>query len=485
MVHDKILIKQFFTLASVNDNPEELSPFSSKSAKILMMTTAQDHLKKHQNHTSQEKEIPIQIARQLQQQFETDVGIFFAEIAKLPLESLCKILIELPSDIFEEAFSRIPHKKMASALSHLTSDDLTDFLQRVKHYDQNYAKSTYHLLAPDEQAEVTHLSQFPEDQAGAYMQMEVLFAEMPETLAQVKQKIRIFRDEEPNSPIFKLFVVDAERSLVATLHFTDLMLFDDDDTMQEIIAQATIHHHRPLSVHTTTPIEQVIQLFEEYELSVLAVVNDQEQLQGRIVFEDVYDLIRMQEQGQALKMAGADNEAEEKGLRSARIARLHWLFINVFALCVAAYIVSMFEGTIEQVVSLAVLMPIVAALGGNVGNQAVTVTVRKLALGQIDWPNAFPVIKREIIIGSINGVVMGGVVSIITLIWYHQILLGLVIAVAVTVNLAMAGLIGSLIPLLIKKFGGDPAIASPLLLTTATDAIGFFVFLGLAELVLI
>ena len=145
----------------------------------------------------------------------------------------------------------------------------------------------------------------------------------------------------------------------------------------------------------------------------------------------------------------------------------------------------MYEGTIEQVVALAVLMPIVAALGGNVGNQAVTVTVRKLALGQIDWQNALPVIKREIIIGSINGLVMGGVVSIITLIWYQQILLGLVIAVAVTVNLAMAGFIGSLIPLLIKKFGGDPAIASPLLLTTATDAIGFFVFLGLAELILV
>ena len=119
------------------------------------------------------------------------------------------------------------------------------------------------------------------------------------------------------------------------------------------------------------------------------------------------------------------------------------------------------------------------------GNQAVTVTVRKLALGQINWQNAFPVIKREMMIGSINGIIMGGVVSVITLIWFSQPLLGLVIAIAVIVNLATAGLIGSMIPLLIKKFGGDPAIASPLLLTTATDAMGFFVFLGLAEIILI
>ncbi len=239
------------------------------------------------NSASKEIKSSIQISRQLQQQYETDVGVFFAEIAKIPLESLCKILVEMPSDIFEEAFSRIPHKKMATALSYLASNDLSDFLQRVKQYDKDYAKSTYHLLAPDEQSDITHLAQFSKDQAGAYMQMEMLTAALTETLSQLKQKIRIFRKEEPNSPIFKLFVVDAEQHLVAILHFTDLILFDDNDTMQSIIAQATIHHHKPLSIHATTPIEKVINIFEEYELSVIAVVNNKGQLQGRIVFEDV------------------------------------------------------------------------------------------------------------------------------------------------------------------------------------------------------
>ncbi|OQK17752.1 hypothetical protein AU255_07775 [Methyloprofundus sedimenti] len=450
------------------------------------MLTTEDNLKKHQIHGIEKgTEPPSQIAKQLNQQYETDIGVFFAEVAKLPLEILCKVLFELPSHVFEETLSRIPHKKMATALSYLTSDDLTDFLQRVKQYDQNYAKSTYHLLAPDEQAEVAHLSQFPADQAGAYMQMEMLSAELTDTLAHVKQQVRAFRREEPNSPIYKLFVVDAEQHLVATLHFTDLLLFDERNTMQEIIAQAVIHHHKPLSVHNSTPIEKVIHLFEEYELSVIAVINDEEQLQGRIVFEDIYDLIRMQEQSQALKMAGADKDAEEESLESARKARLHWLFINLAALLCAVFVVNVYKETIEQIVALAVLMPIVAALGGNVGNQAVTVTVRKIALGQIDWQNAFPVIKREIIMSSINGLIMGAIVSSITFIWFHQALLGLVIAMAIIINLAVAGLMGSMIPLLIKKFGGDPAIASPLLLTTATDAIGFFVFLGLAELILI
>ncbi|RLA20695.1 MAG: magnesium transporter [Gammaproteobacteria bacterium] len=450
------------------------------------MLTTQDNFKNNRaNGVVKGAELPSQVAKKLNQQYETDVGVFFAEIAKLPLETLCKILFELPSNIFEETFSRISHKKMATALSYLTSDDLTDFLQRVKQYDQNYAKSTYHLLAPDEQAEVTQLSQFPVGQAGAYMQMEMLSAELTETLVQVKQKVRTFRKEEPDSPIFKLFVVDANKHLVATLHFTDLLLFDDHDTMQVVIEQATIHHHKPLSVHTTTPIEKVIQLFEEYELSVIAVINNEEQLQGRIVFDDIYDLIRMQEQNQALKMAGADKDAEEESLESARKARLHWLFINMVALFFAALIVNLYKDTIEQIVALAVLMPVVAALGGNVGNQAVTVTVRKIALGQIDWQNAFPVIKREVMMSSINGMIMGAVVSVITFIWFHQVLLGLVIAMAIIINLAVAGLMGAMIPLLIKKFGGDPAIASPLLLTTATDAIGFFVFLGLAELILI
>jgi len=317
------------------------------------------------------------------------------------------------------------------------------------------------------------------------MKMEVLAAELTDTLAQVKEKVRIFRKENPNSPIFKLFVVDADQHLLATLHFTDLMLFDEQDTMQEIMTRATIHHLRPVSVHITTPVEKVIQLFEDYDLSVIAVVNDQDQLQGRIVFEDVYDLIRLQEQNQALRMAGANSAAEEESFESARQARLRWLFINLGALCIAAFIVSLFKETIEQLVALAVLMPIVAALGGNVGNQAVTVTVRKLALGQIDWRNALPVIRREIMIGVYNGLIIGTTVSIITLLWFHQFMLGVVIALAIIINLTTAGLIGSLIPLLIRKFGGDPAIASPLLLTTATDAIGFFVFLGLAQMILI
>lgn len=430
-------------------------------------------------------ENPAQITKKLHQQYTTDVGVFFTEIALLPIETLCKILYELPSHIFEETFSRIPHKKLALALSYLTSDDLTDFLHRVKQYDQNYAKSTYHLLAPSEQAEVKHLSQFPEDQAGAYMQMEMVTAELHDTLLKVKQNVRNFRIEEPDSPIFKLFVVDADRHLVAILHFTDLLLFDDHDTMQKIIAQATIHHHKPMSIHDTTPITTVTQLFEEYELSIIAVIDKDEQLQGRIVFEDIYDLIRMQEHSQALKMAGADKDAEEESLESARKVRLHWLLINLLALTCAALIVNVYAETIEHIVALAVLMPIVAALGGNVGNQAVTVTVRKIALGQVDWQNAYPIILREIKISSINGVIMGGAVSILAMIWFHQMLLGLVIAIAIIVNLVLAGLIGSLIPLLIKKFDGDPAIASPLLLTTATDAIGFFVFLGLAELILI
>lgn len=451
-----------------------------------MTTTAQDDsTKQHDTDPAQETAAPIQLARKLRLQYEKDVGIFFAELAKLSLPRLCKILMELPSEIFEEALSRIPYKKMANALSYLDSGELTDFLQRVKQYDQNYAKNTYSQLAPYEQAEVTNLSRFLPEQAGAYMKTEMLTAESKETLAQVKQKLRVFRKENPNCPVFKLFVVDANQHLLAILHFTDLMLFDDHETMQEIMDKATIHHCKPISVHVTTPVEKVIQLFEDYDLSILPVLNDQDQLQGRIVFEDIYDLIRLQEQNQALRMAGANNAAEEESLESARQARLRWLFINLSALCIAAYIVSLYQHTIEQLVALAVLMPIVAALGGNVGNQAVTVTVRQLALGLIDWQNALPVIKREIRISMYNSLIIGGLVSLITLIWFHQFLLGVVIALAIIINLTIAGLIGSLIPLLIKKLGGDPAIASPLLLTTATDAIGFFVFLGLAEWILI
>jgi len=428
---------------------------------------------------------PLVSSRKLQQMYENDIGIFFAELAELPTNRICAILMELPSDIFEEAFSRIPQKKMAKAMSYLASDRMTDFLQRVKQYDVDYAKNTYHLLSSSEQTNVTKLSKFEPDQAGAYMQVEMLVANLDETMADIKQKTARFRKEHPDSPIYKLFVIDEQQKLSILLHYTDMILFEDQQTVRQIMAQMSHHHHKPLSVHTTTSVDQVVRLFEEYDLTVLAVVDENQCLQGRIVFDDVYDLIRAQEQDQALMMAGTDQTAEDLGFTEARKARLNWIFVNLVALFCAASVVGIYKQAIEQLVALAVLMPVVAALGGNVGNQAVTVTVRKLALGQIGWQNASAVIKREVKLAAFNSVIVGGVVALITFIFFQQFMLGVVIALAVMMNLTMAGLVGTLIPLTIKRFGGDPAIASPLLLTTITDALGFFFFLGLAQAIML
>ena len=183
-------------------------------------------------------------------------------------------------------------------------------------------------------------------------------------------------------------------------------------------------------------------------------------------------------------MSGTRPKAEQN-FSTAQRTRLKWIFINLVAYLFSAMVVNHFKGTIEHIVALAVLMPVVSALGGNVGNQAVTVTVRHIAVGEVNYKTALRIISKEVRIGIVNGLIVGVVVGILAYLWFNQSMLAMVTGLAVILNLSLAGLIGSSLPIIFKHFKIDPAVASPLLLATATDAIGFFIFLGLATLILL
>ena len=281
----------------------------------------------------------------------------------------------------------------------------------------------------------------------------------------------------------KLFITTEKNHLIKTIKLSDLILYENHETIQSIVN--TAHSIKPFCINEHDPVSKVVHLFEEYELSTIAVVDDKGKLLGRILFDDIYTFIRSEEEKRALKMSGTRPKAE-KNFHSAQRTRLEWIFINLIAILLSAMVVNHFKGTIEQIVVLAVLMPIVAALGGNVGNQAVTVTVRRIALnGEIRYKTALAIISKEIRIGIINGLIVGVVVGILAYFWFNQLMLGVVVGLAIILNLSLAGLIGSALPIIFKHFKIDPAIASPLLLTTATDAMGFFIFLGLATLILL
>lgn len=233
-------------------------------------------------------------------------------------------------------------------------------------------------------------------------------------------------------------------------------------------------------------IKDVVHQFEQFDLPVIPIVDDKGLLIGRITSDDVYDIINSQATKQLYNLSGIDDEAEEDD-NTIKIAktRASWLGVNLFTAIIASLVIGFFQDTINSMVALAVLMPIVASMGGNAGTQTLTVVVRQLALGDIGKNDAKRIIKKELTISLLNGILFAFVISIVAYLWFDIELLGLVIALSMIINILVAGFFGAVVPLLLDNFKIDPAIGSTVVLTTATDIVGFFSFLALATWILL
>jgi len=445
-------------------------------------------IKKHydrivQNDPGSIEIAPRQLAKSLDKLHAYDRGLFFSTLGRIATHQLLSVLLECSGETFATALQRIPLIRLEEALKDQESDNVADVINRVRLIRPELADKLFEALAHNDRQTVTRLSKFDEKVAGAYMQTELLKATPHDTLSQVKQGIVNFRVAEPGTAIGKLFVVDDAGLLLGSLHFSDLILFDNEDSIGHIME--TVKPKPPITIRTHSPVEEVVRLFSAYDLSTVAVVNKRGVLKGRITHDDVYDLMQDLYTEEAYSMAGVDDAAEEQNSFRAGRARLFWLGINLGTILIASFIVGIFESAIHAYVALAVLLPVVAALGGNAGMQSLTVTIRRLALGEIDYGSIKMVLLRELKIVAINGLVIAALISAIAYIWFKNPLLSAIIALAMFLNLLLAGTLGGLIPLLLKRFGIDPAVASTVVLTTLTDAFGFFIFLGLAELLLV
>jgi len=427
---------------------------------------------------------PTETAKSLVKLLDFDIGLFFSNLSKLSHQHLGEVLLELPLNAFESAVGRLTPHRLARAAEALESDEATDLHQHIRDVNPALAQRILSLMAMPERREVLELSKYEEDQAGAYMEREFLAAHPEDTVADVKMLIRRFRRIEPSSPIIKLFVTDVEGSLIGSVHFSDLLLYDDAARIEEVMQQ-TRRHNEPLSIRPTSPIAEVVRLFEEYYLNIIAVVNKHGKLIGRIVYDDIYDMIRQLETDQAYGLAGVDDEAEEGSFKQAARQRLVWLLFNLGAILLASAVIDLFDQTIAAYVALAALLPVIAALGGNAGMQALTVTVRKLALGEIEYSSVQSALRREALIVLANGTAVAIIAALVVLAWFENGTLSMIVAAAVFLNLFVAGIAGTLIPLALNKMGIDPAIASSIFLTTTTDVFGFFIFLLLARLFLL
>ena len=395
-------------------------------------------------------------------------------VDEIPIENFAHKLLKLPHDEFKNILQEISYQKLAQAISYAESNQAKHLLKRIKYIDENLEKNIYKLLKKEQQHQVKQLFNYTDDEVGAYMHLELLTATTDETVLDIKNKIRMYEHKAtPRAVFHKLFITTKKERLLYVLDICKLMLYNDTETIESIITAEKLQKAAMINEHAN--IHTAVKLFEKQDLSTLGVVDKKSRLLGRLLFEDAYVFIRVEEEKQALNMLGTHHKAE-KSFTTAQRKRLEWIFINLCAILLSALVVNHFKGTIQQIVTLAVLMPVVAALGGNVGNQAVTVTVRRLALGEINKKMAYKIIGKEFLIGIVNGIIVGAVVGVLAYFWFHQPMLGVVVTLAIIINLSLAGLIGSILPIIMKRFNIDPAIASPLLLTTATDAMGFLYF---------
>lgn len=378
-------------------------------------------------------------------------------------------LTEVDEAIRLDIVGSLPNAQIAKALQELDSDDAVYILEDLEPEDQDEILAQ---LPFSERIRLRRSLSYPEETAGRRMQTEFVAVPPFWTVGQTIDYMR----EDKNLPdsFSQIFVIDPTFRLVGAVDL-DRILRSTRTVKIEDVMHETRH-----AIPATMDQEEAAQVFEQYDLLSAAVVDENDRLVGVLTIDDVVDVIQEEAEEDILRMGGVGDEELSDSVMGAARSRVPWLMVNLFTAFLAASVIALFDATIQQIVALAVLMPIVAGMGGNAGSQTMTVTVRALATRELDIYNAGRIIRREMGVGLLNGVVFAVLIGLVAGFWFSNPNIGGIIAVAMIVNMFVAALAGILIPLLIDKLGADPAVASAVFLTTVTDVVGFFAFLGLA-----
>ena len=429
---------------------------------------------------------PADIAGELKQINKKDKEKFYAILHKIPEEFLGDVLLELPESLRDKAYKSLSSGEISQALKTLETDDATDIIQDIEEIDQQKASAVLNSLDQDDQDDINWLKKYDEDVAGAYMQIELFGANQNETIQDSINRLKMQKEKNKLENVHQVFVTDDNSTLLASLSLEDLLTYDFNITYKEVLLLDIENNYKPLSVKAEDDIENVVKLFESYNLSVVAVTGYKNRLLGRITSDDILDVVEQSATEQMYQLAGVDDEFEqEEELLQTSKKRASWLFINLLTAILASIVIGVFDETLKQYIALAILMPIVASMGGNAGTQTLAVMVRQLALGDINEQNGKDAVKKEILIALLNGCLFAVLLGGIAAFWFSNIILGFVIALSMVITLFSAGFFGAVIPLALKKVDIDPAIGSTVLLTTVTDIMGFFSFLALATYFLV
>ncbi len=386
-----------------------------------------------------------------------------------------EILLEVPEGVRADLLDEMDHASLVTAVQALDTDDIADLLPELS---TDVTAEILFFMDKQDRQRLDALLSFPEDTAGGLMNVDAVTVRENINIQVVLRYLRL-RGELPEH-MNELYVVDQANRLAGTLQLAKIVTSDPKSRVRDVMEA------KPIKFSAMTPDSEVADAFEDYDLITAPVVDDDDRLLGRITVDDVVDVIREKADHSVMAPAGLSEEVDifAPVARSAR-DRAVWLGVNLMTAILASWVIGLFEDTIQKVVALAVLMPIVASMGGNAGTQTVTLVVRGLALGTITDANARRLLIKELMVSVLNSMLWALIVAVVAIVWFHHFGLGVVIAMAMVINLVFAALAGVVIPVGVRRLGIDPALASGVALTTVTDVVGFFAFLGLATLFLI
>ncbi|SJM35695.1 magnesium transporter [Mesorhizobium delmotii] len=378
-------------------------------------------------------------------------------------------LTEVDEAIRRDIVDSLPNAQIAQGVQDLDSDDAVYILEDLEKEDQDEILSQ---LPFTERIRLRRSLDYPEETAGRRMQTEFVAVPPFWTIGQTIDYMR----EDQNLPdrFSQIFVIDPSFKLLGAIDLDQILR-----TKRSIKVEEVMHETRH-AIPATMDQEEAAREFEQYDLLSAAVVDENDRLVGVLTIDDVVDVIQQEAEEDLLRMGGVGDEELSDSILSTSRSRVPWLLVNLGTAFISASVISIFGATIEEMVALAALMPIVASLGGNAGTQTMTVTVRALATRDLDIYNAGRVIRREVVVGLLNGMVIAAILGLVAGLWFHNPDLGFVIAAAMIVNMLAAALGGILIPLFLDRLGADPAISSSIFTTMITDVIGFLAFLSLA-----
>ena len=386
-----------------------------------------------------------------------------------------EILTYLNESIRDEIIEQLDIKQLASNASALDVDDAVDVIEDLEESDKEVFLDN---ISESERKLIKEGLNYPEDSAGRLMQREFVSIDLDWTVGDAIDFLRKNKDDLPED-FYEIYLLNKSKKISGIVPLGRLMGSKRSTPLE------TIKNKITRTINVLTDQEEVAFQFNKYAMVSAPVINNNEEVIGSITVDDVVDVIEEEREEDILKLGGVGQADIYDAVIDTTKSRFSWLLVNLLTAVIASIVIGFFQASIEKVVALAVLMPIVASMGGNAGTQTLTVSVRALAMKELTTSNAFKIIAKETLVGGINGIIFAIIIGLLSSYWFEDYLLGIVIAMAMIINLLIAGMAGILIPITLNKFKVDPALASGVILTTITDVFGFLSFLGLASILLL